>query len=242
MFKGRNYRKRRGAKKSKKYGKRGRYAKATKGGGGFTIYRKLPDMAIKSTNVQGNPNAVDSTGTCITLGGANLSVGSSAGWSIPFSLKFRLDQLINSTDITGIADRYKIIGAYVRLFYNKSNAQAGATAGMPYVEYKTDHDDATPPTVNSLREKMGVKLSTFKNASSFIGIKCRPLPSREVFSNGLSTAYEVPRSAIFINSAYPAVEHYGIKGVIHNMWLPAVDGQEVIKVDVALRVIAKDLQ
>lgn len=242
MFKRRNYRKRPAAKKSPKYGRRNYKGKKTPRTGAFTIFRKLPDMAIKSTNVQGNPNAVDSTGTCIQLGGTNLSVGSSSGWSIPFSLKFRLDQLINSTDITGIADKYKIIGAYVRLFYNKSNAQAGATAGMPYVEYITDHDDVTPPTVNALREKMGVKLSTFKNASSFIGMKVRPLPAREVFNNGITTGYEVPSKAVFINSAYPSVEHYGIKGVIHNMWLPAVDGQEVIKVDVALRVIAKDLQ
>lgn len=226
------------AKKSK-YGRRGYKKNRT---GAFTILRKLPDMAIKSTNVQGNPNAVDSTGTCITLGGTNLSVGSSSGWSIPFALKFRLDQLINSTDITGIADRYRIVGAYIRLFYNKSNAQAGATAGMPYVEYITDHDDATAPTVNGLREKMGVKLSTFKNGSSFIGIKCRPLPSREIFASGLTSGYEVPTKSVFINSSYPNVEHYGVKGVIHNMWLPAVDGQEVIKVDVALTVVAKDLQ
>lgn len=210
--------------------------------GGFFIVRKLPDMAIKSTNVQGNPNAVDSTGTCISLGGANLSVGSSSGWSIPFSLKFRLDQLINSSDLTGIADKYKILGAYIRFFYNKSNAQAGAVAGMPYLEYITDHDDVTPPTVNALREKMGVKLATFKNASSFIGMKLRPLPAREIFNNGISTGYEVPSKPVFINSAYPGVEHYGVKGIIHNMWLPAVDGQEVIKVDVALKVQVRDLQ
>lgn len=233
--------KKRGNKK-RAYRKRAYGRKGFGKSGGFKLLRKLPDMAIKSTNVQGNPNAIDSTGTCITLGGANLSVGSSGGWDIPFSLKFRLDQLINSTDVTGIADKYKIIGAYVRMYYNKSNAQAGATAGLPYIEYKTDHDDSTPPTVNGLREKMGVKLSTFKNGSSFIGMKCRPLPSREIFGSGISTAYEVPSKSVFINSSYPTVEHYGIKGVIHNMWLPAVDGQEVMKVDVTLAIVAKDLQ
>lgn len=238
-YKRRGNKKRGGRKYGRPYVRRGKFYGRQ---GGFKLLRKLPDMAIKSTNVQGNPNAVDSTGTCISLGGTNLSVGSSAGWDVPFSLKFRLDQLINSTDITGIADRYKIVGAYVKLFYNKSNAQAGATAGMPYIEFIQDHDDATPPTLQGLREKMGVKMATFKNASSYIPIKCKPLPSREIFSNGISTAYEVPSKSVFINSSYPSVEHYGIKGIIHNMWLPAVDGQEVVKVDVTLAVVAKDLQ
>lgn len=210
--------------------------------GGFRLVRKLPDMAISSSSTGGLVSVTDPTGTCVGVGIAALSAGSSTGWDVPFSLTFRLAQLINSSDITGIADKYKITGAYVRLFYNKSNAQAGASAGMPYIEYISDHDDASVPTFTSLREKMGVKLSTFKNGSSYIGMKCRPKPAREIFNNGITTAYEQPKGAIWIDCSNPNVEHYGIKGMIHNMWLPAIGGQEVIKVDVSLTVVAKDLQ
>lgn len=234
---------RRGRRVQKKRGlKRRRFNKKFGSSGGFKLLRKLPDMAISSAAAAGAVTATDPTGSCISIGFPALSAGSSTGYDIPFSLKFSLNQLINSSDITGIADKYRITGAYVRLFYNKSNAQAGAQAGMPYIEYKTDHDDASVPTVAGLREKMGVALKTFKNGSSYIGIKCKPLPSREIFGSGISSAYEVPSKSVFINSSYPNVEHYGIKGVIHNMWLPAAGGQEVIKVDVTLAVVAKDLQ
>lgn len=207
------------------------------------ITRKMPEVVIKSTSLAGTVNTVDPSSIgVLTTGTPVLSVGSADSYDVPFSLTFKLNQLINHTDITGLCDRYKIINAYTRLYYNKSQAQAGAAAGMPYVEFITDHDDGGLPSVASLREKMGVKLKTFKNASSYIGMKCQPKPSRELY-RALVTAYEVPAKAPFINSSYPDVEHYAIKGVLHNVYLAAnTDGRECFKFDVSLTVIGKDFQ
>lgn len=208
------------------------------------ITRKMPEVAVKSTSLVGTANLVDPSSTgVLSLGTPIISIGSANSYDIPFSMTFKLNQLLNHTDVTGLCDRYKIVGAYVRLYYNKSNAQAGAQAGMPYVEFITDHDDAGVPSVASLREKMGVKLKTFKNASSYIGMKVVPKPSRELYRTAISTAYEVPTKAPFINSTYPDVEHYGIKGVLHNVFLAAsTDGIENFKFDVSLTVIGKDFQ
>lgn len=207
------------------------------------ITRKMPEVVIKSTSLAGTANLVDPSNIAVlSTGTAVLSVGSANSYDIPFSMTFKLNQLINHTDITGLCDRYKIVQAYTRIYYNKSQAQAGAAAGMPYVEFITDHDDSSVSSVSNLREKMGVKLKTFKNASSYIGMKCLPKPSRELY-RPLVTAYEVPAKAPFINSSYPDVEHYGIKGVLHNVYLGAnTDGLECFKFDVSLSVIGKDFQ
>lgn len=176
------------------------------------------------------------------MGPTALSVGSGAGYDVPFSLKFRLNQIINHTDITTLCDSYKIAGVYVRMYYNKTGSAAGATAGMPYVEYITDHDDSLPPTVLELREKMGVKLKTFKNASSYIGIKCYPKAQYEVYTSG-GVALAVPRKNPWLNAANDAVDHFAIKGVIHNMYLPAGAAlTEVMKIDVSYTILGKDFQ
>lgn len=212
------------------------------------ILRKAPDIAVSNSGIAGgvtvfDPTAVAGATPVLQLGPPALSIGSSTGWDVPFSMTFALGQLINSTDITQLCDKYRITGAYVRMYYNKSNAQAGATAGMPYVEFITDHDDNTPPTTNSLREKMGVKLKTFKAGSSYIGLKCVPKPAAEIENLGGATAFSVPTRSPWINSAFDEVPHYGIKGIIRNWYLGATTANvESMKFDVALTVVAKDFQ
>lgn len=219
-----------------------RYGRINRG----TIYlsRKMPDMAISNSGVSGGAIVVDNpAANCITLGTITQSVGSLTGWDIPFSMKFRLQHLINYTDLTGICDKYKIAGAYVRVYYNKSGSAAGATAGMPYIQFITDHDDANVPTILTLKEKMGVKMKTFNNASSYIGMKCNPRPTREIYSTGIASAYELPEKAIWIDCTNFEVEHYGIKGVLQNVFLPGSNAQtEVFKFDVVLKIVGKDFQ
>lgn len=78
-------------------------------------------------------------------------------FNVPFAFQFSLKQLMQYTDITQICDRYKILGATVKVSYNANSAwgaAAGATGGglaqanfMPIVNYVHDYDDATPQTV-----------------------------------------------------------------------------------------------
>lgn len=222
---------------------RGRLYKRGRKTGSLYLTRKLLEMAISNNGTTGGVTLVDPSATCLQVGATALSVGSSQGYDVPFSLRFRLDQIINSGEIQALCDKYKILGAYCRIYYNKSGSAAGATAGMPYVEYINDHDDANVPSVLTLREKMGVKLKTFSNASSYIGIKCIPKPTREIYATGIATAYELPSKPIWIDMANPSVEHYAIKGVLHNVYLPNTNAlTEVFKFDVTLKIAGKDIQ
>lgn len=224
-------------------GKKRTYAYARTNTGLIYLKRKMPDMAISSANAQGTVNLTDNIyAPCLSVGTPTLSIGSAAGYDVPFSLKFSLNQIISSGDITQLCDKYKIIGAHVRVYYNKTGSAAGATAGYPYIQYISDHDDATVPSLLTLKEKMGVKLKTFVNGSSYIGFKCIPKPSREIYGTP-TTAYEIPSTSVWLNSSSPGVEHYGIKGVIQNMYLPAgPQNIEVLKFDVTLRILGKDFQ
>lgn len=245
-YRKRNFRRRRLLKKRtfRPGGKRTfmKYSKSKQGI--LKIVRKTPEIAVSSSATQAVATLFDPGVTnMLQLGAPVLSVGSSNSYDIPFSMSFKLNQLINFGDITNLCDRYKIAGVYVRIYSNKSNAQAGAAAGMPYIQHITDHDDSSVPSVATLREKMGVKLSTFKAGSSYIGIKCRPRVAQEVYQSSITTGYAVPNKSVWINSTYSGVEHFSIKGVISNMYLAAsTAGLESLKFDVAFSVLGKDFQ
>lgn len=218
--------------------------------GYLKIIRKLPEMAIVSSGL-GTVNLVDPTTTCMQVNVLGLTTGAPTTlYDVAFSMRFRLDQVLQSGDITSLADKYKIKSAYVRVFYNNtgsSTAVAPALAqvgGMPTLQFITDHDDAIlPGTLDRLRERMGVKYKTFKNVSSFIGIKCNPRCTREVFATGTVSGYEQVSKPIWLDSASDDVEHYGIKGVITG--IPLVDPNDLLsllKFDVALTIEAADFQ
>jgi len=228
----------------KKFSKRKAPAK-----GKIYITRKLPEIAISSTGSTGvallTQNLTAGAPVCVTLGTPVQSTGASGtsvSYDVPFSLQFALSQVLNHTDITNLCDKYRIAGAYIRFYYNHSGASGASTYSQPMLQYITDGDDSNVPTVNSLREKMGVAFKTFKNQSSFIGMKCRPVPNKLIYSSALVNGYEVPKYAPFLDCATDGIPHYGIKGVISNFNLPATAGIEVMKVDVALKIVAKDIQ
>jgi hypothetical protein len=211
--------------------------------GGLTILRKLPEIAIHNTGA-GTVTQTGSVSNAVLLGAPVQSVGAAGttSYDIPFSMRFSLNQIINHTDITNLCDKYRIAGAYVRFYYNKSGSSTLSTGSYPMIQYITDKDDANVPTISQLREKMGVKFKTFKNSSSYIGVKLRPVPAREVFNTGITSGYEVPKYAPYLDCANDTVEHYALKGVVSNFSLPATANIELIKVDVALLIQAKEFQ
>lgn len=215
--------------------------------GYIKIIRKLPEIAYSNSNVAGIGTVTDPTGTCLNatiLGSTIGSVAANNLYDIGFSLNFRLDQVINSADITALVDKYKIKGAYVRVYYNNSNSSSSTQGGMPLVQYITDHDDKLVPlSQNSLREKMGVKFKTFQNASSYIGMKCRPVPNKTVFATGILNGYEVPSRPVWLDAANTNIEHYGIKGILSSVYLPAnTSAASLFKFDIALVIEGKDFQ
>lgn len=255
----RNYRSRRRLMKRRRAGvklmKTGRYGPrrkliARRNKRGFLSLIRKANLAVVSSNASpgslaiADPSSTTST-PLVQIGTATLSPGfSSDVYDIPFSLQFSLGQLVSYSDITSLCDQYKLAGAYVRLFFNNnlSIGQYNTTAtSMPFVQYITDHDDALPPNVVNIRQRMGLKLKTFKNNSSYIGMMCRPVPSNDVYAEG--AAYGIPGRAPWINSANAFVPHYAIKGVINQVSLPgASDAVNAFTFDVALKILGKDFQ
>lgn len=208
--------------------------------GGFTLVRKLPLITFASAALAGAYVANDPTGTCLTLGVPTLSPGTSNQYDVPFSLKFQLNQLTNFNEITNISDAYKINSVIVRLSSGFQVA-TGLGAAVPFVEYYQDHDDAGLPTLSALRQRMSTKTKYFGPVTNMIKMGVRPRTADEIYNNGITTAYGVNKPQ-WINCDYPAAEHYGIKGIIHNWTSNGTPNQALMTFDISVSVSAKDIQ
>lgn len=208
-----------------------------------SVIRKCKEFSIENSTVVNTPVLCQDggknnyTGSILQLGAPTADAAGT--YALPFSMQFSLDQLLNYSDITNFADQYKIKSIYVRVWYNGNSASVGGLNSMPYLQYITDHDDSAVPTVLSLREKMGLKMKTFRNGG-YIGIKLNP--AKAITQNG-SSGPSLVQSKGWTNSSYPSIVHYGIKGCVSNMNLPTTTTSQVcVKFDVAYHVLAKDIQ
>lgn len=245
----RRYRSRLPRRPRRKYLAKRKYVRKVRRGpskGVLKIARKTALIQTYSNSlVAGTIVKVDPTGTCLNLGTPVAITGTTNCYDIPFSMLFRLDQLMNSTDITNLADQYKIQSVKVSLHVNGlSNIylnNAGST--QPWVEYIQDHDDATVPTIAQMREKMGVRTKYFSANRFKISMGVRPRVADTVFGSGVSSAYAIGMRSQFINCTYPNAEHYGIKGVLHNVQLSGTSNvSSLFDWDVTQYILAKDLQ
>jgi len=212
--------------------------------GFFKISRKLPEIYVRNTSVAGVAQVNDPTTTCITLG-TPIADAVGGSYSIPFSAKFRLDQLINYTDISNIADQYKITYAQIKMTYQSTSSNVGSNTIMPNLQWIQDHDDidVSTLTINSLREKMGVKFKTFGfNKICKIGVKPRVQDSVGG-AGGVVQNSGVSNKSLWLNTQYTNTEHFGIKGMLSNVFLPLLSSTLTsFKFDVTLWVCAKDIQ
>lgn len=222
-------------------GKSLRYKHSKKGF--LKILRKYPEIWM--SNSTGAGTAVLSTtsglysGNSIQLGTPTLNANGT--YDVPFSLAFYLNELLQVNDITTLCDKYKIIKAYVRVIPSFTQNALGGLYSMPTISYITDGDDNTPPTTALIREKMGVKVKQFVNGR-MVKMLVRPTTLGQVYQSAVATAYQVG-GARWLDCNYSAVPHYGIKGVINNVDLPAASTSKVFfKFDIALLVAGKDFQ
>jgi len=237
MPRDKNYpRKRKPAKGKRKYNRKRKLAAK----GALWLRRKTAPMQISSSSTLGVPTLTDPTGTCITLGIPTSVPGATSTYNIPFSMKFRLDQLVNSSEVSNLFDKYRINNVWVRLHNNVVNQNGGFA--QPWLEYYKDTDDNAVPTVLSMAQKMGVRTKFFTAARNFIDIGVKPLPAPEVFASGAATGYMVPKYAPFLNMSNTGIEHYGIKGIIHNVYLPAVANQYLTDFDLTFDLTLRDVQ
>lgn len=244
MVMGRKYQKRRQYRK-KKAGMRKRRGGAirrlnTRSQGYMNLNRKLETLAILTGNEIGSVTSIDTTGTCITLGVPTLVSGALAGtYDVPFSLKFRLDQLSGYSELTALFDQYKINGvkANIAQFYNTSSV---TSVGLPWLETFNDHDNSIPELLGQVRQRMYTKSTYYSATKQVAALYCKPKPSQAVYSN--ITSGIVPGASGRVNPwldcSFPNVEHYSIKGIIHNMWLGNT-GTNRFNIDVEMNVFLK---
>jgi hypothetical protein len=171
----------------------------------------------------------------------------SGSYDVPFSMQFRLDQIVQYTDITNLCDKYRLdrisISAYFQsVLFNAQNGGASDTT-IPYIEWVEDHDDANVPTITEVRAKMGTHISAFDGPGRCAKMWCKPKVAIQLYG-GVVTAYEVPKTGVWVDSLSVNVPHYGIKGVIHGIQLPigASGLKNSIMFDVKYTVSGKDFQ
>lgn len=167
------------------------------------------------------------------------ATGQTGFYDVPFSMEFRLDQLDTYTDITSIADKYKLTSANVRIC--GPNTVSIQSAPLPYIEYVREEDDSVAPSVGDLNQKMGLRTTGF-NQRGQCNMRFRPVPSGLLYNGGASSALAVPIRAPYINCSNPAVPHYAVKGVIRGFQANGSGTPSAFTVAVTLGVSVRDLQ
>lgn len=238
------------ARKLARYGKRrALFGRA----GGFVLKRHIDLTTMYNNhNVPVGEVAVqqgDASGsTWLFLGTPQLATGGIAGnastavYDIPFAMNFKLADITSYTDITSIADKYKIGLVSIKVL---NNGQAPSYLGggpAPFIEYVYDHDDSNVPTIAHLTQKMGLRTKNF-GLNGKCNIHVRPVPTLSVGESGSSAVALVPRRSPWLNATDISVNHYGIKGVIRNFYASSQTGVLTsLSMDAVMTVIAKDLQ
>lgn len=210
-----------------------------RGMGRFTISRLMPAFGItkgasSGLIVSGNTNVLN-------FGNPVLSVNGITGfYDVPFAFTFRLDQLAGYTDITGICDRFKLLRALITI--HGGNTAAAVGSNMPWIEYVTDGDDDTAPTIAQFREKMGARNKGF-NQQGKVTISVPKLRlASTIYSGGVTSAYVNPAKSLWVDAGYPAVPHYGVKGVLRAVYMDGSNNSNQMICDVKLTVACADLQ
>lgn len=114
------------------------------------------------------------------------------------------------TEFTNLFDKYKLLSFTVEFIPKYDSNNIGGQYNLPVIYYKYDSDDSTAPaTISELMECAKVRRWVLNRP---LKLHCKyPCVAASLY-NGLTTAYGVKRSP-WIDLAYPAVPHYGIKFV-----------------------------
>lgn len=144
-----------------------------------------------------------------------VTINPSGGGAVTFGYTFKLDDLDNSSSLSGVFDLYRINAVVLRFWPITNNYVTPVTgipnANIPTLQWATDYTDATAPSTPAV-------LSRFANLHSVqwnkpISIKLRPAVVSELYRSATTTAY-TPKWKQWIDHQYPTVPHYGIKGAI----------------------------
>lgn len=202
----------------------------------FALTRSVAQIGIKGTGA----GTVDSTNTNMLNLGTPVSCahGTSNCYDIPFSLYFRLDQLVSYTELTVLADYYKILKAVVTFATSNSFSPGQVST---YIDYNIDKDDAAVPSISDEDQKSALRQKGF-NQFGQATLYCAPKPVVTVYPGSGTASYALMNKGAWIDCNNISVPHYGIKGIFRNVSLVSASSFQAFSVRVRLTVAAKGIQ
>lgn len=214
--------------------------------GVIRLTRLCPEQNVYNTAV----TAVAAASGSVVIIGTPYQTPPFAGstyYNIPFSIETQLDDLLQSTELTTIADKYRINWVKIQILATSNTASAGTTAQLPSMIYSLDEDDAGVPAsstagLNILREKMACKVKMFKQNTA-ITIFYRPKLVSTI-ANAAGTAVSATVSGPrFLDCNSASIPHYGVKGYLQDVNLASTASVYTqFKFNVSMSVTLKDIQ
>lgn len=182
----------------------------------------------------GNAGEITSGNSAVLqVGTPSLVAGSLNLYDVPFAMQFKQSDVTNATEFTQLFEYYRIRNVMIKMGFNGTSTYLGGSP-VPTVEYITDHNDATLILPENLEQKMGIKSKTF-GARNAVWLGVNPKVPAALASGQETPAIVAPvdtRRSPWISSQFPNIQHYGIKGVIRNCYLPpSVSNSFVIRVE-----------
>lgn len=234
--------------KKRRYAKRRQMMKRRGGNGGtIRIVRKCAEQNVYNGATAG---AVNASGAVVVVGSSYQTpafVGSTY-YNVPFSIDTSLSDVLNSSELIAIADKYKINWVKVQIYCTSNTASSGGTAQLPSVMWYVDEDDSVVPTastagLNALREHMGVKIRQFKQNGAPLTIFYRPKVGATVGGAAGAATNAIVSPSKFINCAFADIPHYGLKGYLQDVNLASTASVYTqFKFDITMSITLKDLQ
>lgn len=211
------------AKKLKKYG----------AFGGMVVTRNIPACYVAPSTALGSySSCCGNSSTSIGNGGWSLGAATAAGgliagiYDVPFSTFVQLNQVINYTDFSALFDVYQIraVTYYITVSQSAVSTLGVGSAGtadtmltQPSIVYYPDYDDANLPTVESCRERMGVKSKQLTLGKTTRITVRRPRADLVVLGGGSTVGAGVAKGNQWVDTAVATVPHFGLKGFFKNM-------------------------
>lgn len=238
---------RRVARKSKPRRRVARKPRRMMNSGVINVVRKCPEQNVYNTSVNG---VVAASGAVFVVGTPFQTpafVGSPY-YNIPFSAELQLSDIINYTDFTSIADKYKIKKVSIRAYCTSNTASAGGSSQLPSILFSTDEDDANVPAsttlgLNTIREKMTSKYTQFKYSGGGVNLSFKPRIAGGVLNGAGAVVGAEVVNAPFLNCTFDTIPHYGIKGYLQDVNLLATPAAYTqFKFDVTVHLTLRDIQ
>ena len=197
----------------------GRYYKK----GILNITRKTNVCYLANTVAVGIPIAIAGAGMStewLNLGTAIATNGQN--YDIPFTMTFRLSDVVNYAEIANLCDDFKINNVKITIYYNSNVAGVDTPASMPSLFYISDDDSAEVQTVSQLRQRMGLRLKQFTANKPRCLMKLVPKVAPIIYDGVTTVGYAIPMRPTWLNTSYPSVPHYSVKGYLSNVYCPSI--------------------